>query len=112
MKSEKAAGVCGIPVELLKAGGGSVLRGLAAVFNKTWNICEIPADWRRGVIIPIFNGKGDRRKCGGHRGVNLLSAPGKLFAKILLGRIRNHLLAHQRPEQSGVTPKNQQSTES
>ena len=33
MESGKAAG--GIPVELLKAGDGAVLRGLAAVFNKT-----------------------------------------------------------------------------
>ena len=31
--------------------------------------------------------------------------PGKVFAKILLDRIRPHLLKHQRPEQSGFTPK-------
>ena len=42
--SGKAAGLYGIPIELLKAGGGAVLRGPAAVFNKTWNTCEIPAD--------------------------------------------------------------------
>ena len=105
MKSGKAAGVCGIPAELLKAGGETVLQELAAVFNKIWNTCEIPADWRKGIMIPIFKGKGDRRECGGHRGLTLLSAPGKLFARLILGRIRDHLIAHQRPEQSGFTPK-------
>ena len=82
IKSGKAAEVCGIPGELLKAGGGAVLRKLAAVFNKT---CEIAADLRKRIIIPIFKGKGNRKECGGHRGVTLLSVPAKLFEKILLG---------------------------
>ena len=58
MTSGKAAGVCGIPVELLKAGGGAVLRELAAVFNKTWNACEIPADWRKRNYYPNLQGQG------------------------------------------------------
>ena len=35
----------------------------------------------------------------------LLSVPGKVFAWIILNRVRHHLLEHQRPEQSGFTPK-------
>ena len=31
--------------------------------------------------------------------------PGKVFARITLDRVRHHLLEHQRPEQSGFTPK-------
>ena len=31
--------------------------------------------------------------------------PGKVFARVLLNRVRGQLLAHQRPEQSGFTPK-------
>ena len=105
MKSGKAAEVYGIPAELLKAGGEAVLQEMAAVFRKVWKTCEIPPDWRKGIIIPIFKGKGDRRECGGHRGVTLLSVPGKAFARVLLDRTRAHLLVHQRPEQSGFTPK-------
>ena len=30
---------------------------------------------------------------------------GKVFARIILDRVRHHLLEHQRPEQSGFTPK-------
>ena len=90
MKAGKAAGVCGIPTELLKAGGGAALRGLAAVFNKIWNTCEIPADWRRGIIIPIFKGKGNRREYGCQSGVTFLSALGKLFARFR--KDTNHLV--------------------
>ena len=35
----------------------------------------------------------------------LLSVPGMVFAWISLYRVHHYLLEHQRPEQSGVTPK-------
>ena len=31
--------------------------------------------------------------------------PGKVFARIILDRVRHHSLEHQHPEQSGFTPK-------
>ena len=37
--------------------------------------------------------------------VTLLSVLGKFFAQIILDRVRHHLLEHQRPDQSGFTPK-------
>ena len=37
--------------------------------------------------------------------MTLLSVLGKVFARIILDRVRQHLLEHQRPEQSGFTPK-------
>ena len=62
MKSGKAAGICGIPADLLKAGGETVQQELATMFNQIWNTSEIPADWRKGIMIPIFKSKGDRRE--------------------------------------------------
>ena len=44
LQSYRAVGVCNIPGELLKAGGDTVLRKLAAVFNNIWKTCEIPPD--------------------------------------------------------------------
>ena len=37
--------------------------------------------------------------------MTLLSVPGKVFAWKILDRVHHHLLEHQRPEQSGFTPK-------
>ena len=52
-----------------------------------------------------FSGRG-RGTIGtsNHRGITLLSIPGKVLAHILLRRIRDHLLRHQSLEQSGFIP--------
>ncbi|XP_069985521.1 uncharacterized protein [Penaeus vannamei] len=95
LKSGKAAGNCGIPAELLKAGGEPMARGLHAT------ICQsgtIPNDLLRGVVIPLWKCKGNRRDCSNHLGIILLSISGKVLAHILLRCTRDHLLRHHRSE--------------
>ncbi|MEL6802745.1 MAG: reverse transcriptase domain-containing protein, partial [Bacteroidota bacterium] len=104
LRGGKAAGVCSISAELLKAGGEAVTRGLHAVLTAVWQSGTIPPDWKRGLVVPIWKGKGDRQDCNNYRGITLLSVPGKVFAHLLLMRIRSQLLKLQRPEQSGFTP--------
>ena len=105
LKGGKAAGVCGIAAELLKAGGEAMIHGLHAVLSAVWQTGTIPPDWKRGLVIPLWKGKGDQKDCTNYRGITLLSVPGKVLAHLLLARVRNHLLQTQRPEQSGFTPK-------
>ena len=104
LKWDKAPGICGIHAELLKAGGNAVLVSLHAVLCSTWNTGIIPTDWKRGLVVPLWKGKGDRQDCNKYRGVTLLSVLGKVFSRIILDWVRYHLLEHQRPEQSGFTP--------
>ncbi|XP_069983535.1 uncharacterized protein [Penaeus vannamei] len=104
LKSGKAAGICGIPAEQLKAGGELMARGLHAVLAAIWQYSSVPLDLLRGVVIPLWKGKGDRWDCSNHQGITLLSIQGKVLAHILLRRIRDHLLRHQRLKQSGFTP--------
>ena len=101
----KAPGICGIHAELLKAGGDAVLMSLHVILCSAWNTGIIPTDWKRGLVVPLWKGNGDRQDCSNYRGVTLLSVLGKVFAQIILDRIRQHLLEHQHPEQSGFTPK-------
>ena len=105
LKNGKAPGVCGIHAEMLKSGGETTLKWLHILMCSVWSTGVIPTDWKMGHIVPIWKGKGDTRDCNNYRGVTLLSVPGKVFARILLNRVRQQLLAHQRPEQSGFTPK-------
>ena len=105
LKGGKAPGVCGVYAEMLKAGGEAALRWLHTLICSVWSTGVIPTDWKRGLVVPIWKGKGDVRECSNYRGVTLLSVPGKVFARVLLNRIRQQLLDHQRPEQSGFTPK-------
>ena len=75
-----------------------------SVISEVWQSATIPTDGRKGIIVPLWKGKGARNDCGNYRGITLLSTPSKVFARILLSRIRRHLRKTQRPEQSGFTP--------
>ncbi len=89
---------------LLKAGGNAVLVSLHAVLCSAWNTGIIPTDWKRGLVVPLWKGKGDRQDCNNYRGVTLLSVLGKVFARITIDGVRYLPLEHQHPEQSGFTP--------
>ena len=61
LKWRKALGICGICAELLKAGGNAALVSLHAVLCSAWNTGIIPTDWKRGLVVPLWKGKGDRQ---------------------------------------------------
>ncbi|XP_070000241.1 uncharacterized protein [Penaeus vannamei] len=79
-------------------------RELHAVLAAIWQSGTVPPDLLRVVFIPLWKGKGNRWDCSNHRGITVLSIPGKVLGHILLRRIRDLLLRHQRPEHSGFTP--------
>ena len=81
LKWGKAPGICDLHAELLKAGGNAVHGDLCYAWN-TGMI--IPTDWKRGLVVPLWKGKGNRQDCNNYRGVTLLSVPGKVFARIIV----------------------------
>ncbi|KAI8516766.1 hypothetical protein Bbelb_053470 [Branchiostoma belcheri] len=103
LKSGRAAGGDGIPPELLLKGGPAVAQWLHRLITAIWKSDTIPSDWRHEVILPFWK-KGPKDICNNYRGITLLSVPGKVFAHVILARLRPLLLLKQRPEQSGFTP--------
>jgi len=77
---------------------------LTKVFQAVWQSAQMPSDWKKGIIFPLYKGKGSRRECTNYRGITLLSTPGKAFALMLLARVKTKLVEVRRPEQSGFTP--------
>ena len=77
LKFVEALGICGIHAELPKAHGNAVLMSLHPVLCSAWNTGIIPTDWKRGLVVPLQEGKGDRQDCNNYRGVTLLSVLGK-----------------------------------
>nr|VZI05285.1 unnamed protein product [Spirometra erinaceieuropaei] len=51
-------------------------------------------------IAHLYKRKGNRQVCDNHRGISLLNIAGKIFARILLNRLNNHL-------EQGLLPKSQ-----
>ena len=76
MKSGKAPGQDGFPVECLKKGGMSVLEWLVRLLNLSFDMGFVPMDWRGACIVPLYKGKGDKYDCSNSRGISLLAPPG------------------------------------
>ncbi|XP_073989088.1 uncharacterized protein [Rhodnius prolixus] len=94
MKLGKSAGHDGITPEMLRHMGEEGEEMLYGIMETAWNRRKIPKDWELSVIVPIFK-KGSNRECNNHRGISLLSVPGKLYGRILETRLRrkvDHLL--------------------
>jgi hypothetical protein len=85
----KSAGIDGITTECVQACGEVGVKWLTSIFNKVWEEREVPDDWQRAIIVPIWKKKGSKRECEKYRGISLLSHIGKkMYAKILEKRIR------------------------
>ena len=96
VKAGKAPGSCGVSLypEYILHGGNEALKTLHSIFTRVWEDEVVPEEWHQGIIIPLYKGKGSRSDCSNYRGITLLSVSGKVFAKVILSRIRPTLLAH------------------
>lgn len=83
-KCGKAAGVCYISAEILKAGDEAMVHGLHTVVSFAWKSDAIPLDWKRELVVPVWKRKEDRQDCNSCQGNTLLSVPCKLFTYLLL----------------------------
>ena len=86
-KNGKAAGQDGVPAEAMKADMSTSADILYRLFARIWEEGSIPEEWRKGIIVKVPK-KGDLGDCNDHRGIMLLSVPGKVLNRILLERMK------------------------
>lgn len=63
---------------------------LAVIFEKSWTTGEVPVEWRRANVVPIFK-KGNKVEPGNYRPVSLTSIPGKLLEQVIKQHVCQHL---------------------
>ena len=100
LKNKKAPGIDTITAEVIKAGGEEMVDMLLKIFNNIWNNEKSPRDFSRMIVTPVYK-KGDRQSPENFRAISLLSIPGKIFLRIMLGRMQANIGAKLRESQFG-----------
>nr|VZI42177.1 unnamed protein product [Spirometra erinaceieuropaei] len=100
LSSGKAPGSDAIPAEVFKHGGPQLMDHLTALFQEMWRQGEVPQDFKDATIVHLFKRKGNRQVCDHNRGISLPNIAGKIFTRILLNRLNNHL-------EQGLLPESQ-----
>jgi hypothetical protein len=67
-----------IPVELIQAGGETLVSVIHKLINSIWNKEELPDQWKESIIVPIHK-KDDKTDCNNYRGISLLSTSYKIL---------------------------------
>ncbi len=100
LRAGKAEGPDEIPAEAPKADIETSTSMLYHLMRAIWEEEMVSSDWRDGFIIKIPK-KGDLRECKNHRGIMLLSTPGKVLNHIILERLQKAADVKLRENQAG-----------
>ncbi|KFV87109.1 hypothetical protein N308_06886, partial [Struthio camelus australis] len=90
LEIHKSTGPDGIHPRVLRELADVITRPLSILFERSWRSGEVPEDWKKAVVTPVFQ-KGKKEEAGNSRPVSLTSLPGKVMEQLLLKVITKHL---------------------
>jgi hypothetical protein len=85
---KKSVGPDGVPGEIFKLGGETMIPYLTRLLDIIMNNNYIPSDWKKAIVVPIYKG-GDRSVVVNYRQVSLTSVVCKQMEHIIAGYLRN-----------------------
>ena len=99
--TKKAPGKDLIIAPLLKRLPPTFKTTLLKLFNKCWEEGVVPQAWKDAVVVPIPKAGKSRTTASGYRPISLTSHVGKLYERLVQGRLIHYV------EEHGLLPKSQ-----
>ena len=90
IKTNKASGGDGIPVELFQILKADAVKMLHSIWQQIWETQQWPQDWKRSVFIPITK-KGNAKERSNYHTIALISHTSKVMLKILQARFQQYV---------------------
>ena len=87
LPNKHSAGPDKISTNLLKKILNSLCLPLSLIFQKSFNNSDLPDDWKRANLVPVFKGKDNKYDVNNYRPIKLSSTIGKIIEII----IHNHV---------------------
>lgn len=73
-------------MEAWKYGGKAIIKGLIILIKRVWKEKILPADWRKDLIVPLYE-RGDADRGNNYRGISLLCSAYKIYTEIIRNRM-------------------------
>jgi len=83
LDTDKSMGPDGMHPRVLRELADIIAEPLSISFERSWRTGEVPEDWRKANVSPIFK-KGKKEDPGNYRPVSLASIPGKVMEQLIL----------------------------
>ena len=83
MKSNKALGPDDILIEAWKCLGKKGVAWLTRLFSKILLTRNMPDEWRKSILVPIYKNKGDVQNCNNYRGIKLMCQIMKVWERVM-----------------------------
>ncbi|GAB0176922.1 mitochondrial enolase superfamily member 1 [Grus japonensis] len=86
----KSMGPNNIHPSVLRELADITARLLSIIFEKSWRLGDIPEDWKKANVTPIYK-KGLKEDPGNYKPIGFTSTPGKVMERILLGAVTSQV---------------------
>jgi len=83
LDTHKSMGPDGMHPRVLRELADVIAEPLFIIFERSWRTGEVPEDWRKANVTPIFK-KGKKEDSGNNRPVSLTFIPGKVMEQLIL----------------------------
>ncbi|PKU41684.1 rna-directed dna polymerase from mobile element hypothetical protein [Limosa lapponica baueri] len=86
----KSMGPDGMHPRVMRELADVIAEPLSIIFEKYWRMGEVPEDWRKANITPVYK-KGKKEDPGNYRPIIPTSVPGKIMELLILDVISKHI---------------------